>query len=172
MSIKPGKYFTVSMPCKPYIQKYAEVLFGNPVPAHNNSTIGCFVKACLEKNFYSSYTFTQSFIDAHYTGRLQMQISEWQFARVGHSLSTEKVKEINRFLENMFEEHMFMYVGVHHKDGETERKKVIDHFASMHNIATEVDITLEALVKTEYRQRKKVRRIVERQTPQLALFFS
>lgn len=155
--MRSAKYHNVYLPCKTYIRKYITSIYGDPVPAYNRSSLGCYINRCLEKKSYTNRMLTASFTDQYFTDKLTIQINPWQFAHIGFDFSAEKVKELNWFMENMFEEHLFLYVDAHMTE-HTERKKLIDAFASQYGIVTEVDITLEALVKTEYRMRKKVAR--------------
>ena len=76
---------------------------------------------------------------------------------MGYDFPDAKVVEINQFLESRFEEHMFMWVDARAVPGK-QRKKLIEKFVEKHGISVEEDISLHALVKTEYRMRRELER--------------
>jgi hypothetical protein len=152
------KYFSVKLPCKPYIKRYCISLHGDPVPANNRTSLGCFASACLTKERYTNRSYTDSFIHKYYTENLRFQVSAWAWTRLGFDFPTAKVIELNQYLESRFEEHLHQWVDVRYREGKTERRRLIEEFAESYGIELEEDISLDALVKTEYRMRKAIER--------------
>lgn len=147
--------YTVFLPCRPYIRKYVAAKFGYPVPAYNKSTIGNFLQICLEKERYTERAYTDSFIHQNFTAALCIQVSAFVWVNYGFDFSTAKIVEINQFLKAMFFEHLHDWVEARNLPG-TDRRYLIEEFAEMHGIELEEDISLDALVKKEYRIRRAI----------------
>lgn len=159
--MKNTKYHTVYLPCKPYIRKYILSRYGYPFVATNKTTFGSFVNLCLEKNIYTNEALYQPVLTKHYTEKLAINISNWQFVRIGFDFSPEKVIELNRFIEAMFEDHLCDFVSVKFGVVPDTRKELINAFAKMYNIEPEYDISMNALVKIEYRRRQEIEKARE-----------
>lgn len=152
--MKATKYLKVSIPCKTYIKKYITTLYGHPVQATIKHSLGCMINLCLDKNIYLDNRISESFIHKYYNDELIVHVNKWQFQRAGFSVSPGKAHLINKFMEDLFEVHLFQFVDAGVCSGR-ERKSCIDQFATLHHIETEIDITFDALKKIEYRTRKK-----------------
>ena len=152
------KYFTVHLPCKPYIKKYASHRFGSPLLCKTQNPVTNYLNACLVKERYTEHKYSKSFIHANYTASITFSVSGWVFSHVGFDFPTGKVIEINQFLENMFFEHLFEWCDVRYIPGKNERKALIEQFAERHGIDLIDDISLEALVKKERRMRDAIDR--------------
>ncbi|MGN6293783.1 MAG: hypothetical protein ACTHMV_13650 [Chitinophagaceae bacterium] len=150
------KLYTIKVPTKTYLRKYATVKYGTELKY--NSTLGIILLSFLEKKVFST-----KMNEADVNTRLQymndflvftssIKTAGWK----GLHLSQDKVIAINRFLESNFVEEMHSYC-CRHKKNQTWRPgidKAIHSFAEQYGIIVDVDITFDALKKSEYRYRR------------------
>lgn len=148
----------ITIPCKRYIRKYIEAVYGDPVRITNHSLIGIYIYALIEKKFYDSrnndFSNSESFTEKHYNDKLTMLVSNFVFFNIGCDLSPQRALAVNRFFEEKFEDHLYMYCDAYVRNGEW-RKTAIEDFAERYNIDLEIDITFDSLKQTEYRLRRK-----------------
>jgi hypothetical protein len=161
------KYFTVTLPCKPYIKKYVGAVYGDPFRADHSTPLGCYINIALEKKNYENRNISNSFVYTGMNDKIAIQLNRWQFTGLGYSFSNESVKVINRFLEEQFEEdlykHCYLYVinNANFSQRNNGLKDAINMFCQLHNITTipdigeTQDISMDGLVKKERRARAK-----------------
>jgi len=156
------KSFTFRLPVKKYIQKYLTTLHGPAIPAVMDTDIGFVVlntlssrlegKVCRGYNnqfknpWQSSITFTVPF---HY------------FYLTKKELSIYTCILLNRYFENKFEQELSTFVEKKLLQG-LKIKAAIESFASFYNIEIDTDISADALIKMEYRYRKKNEELILR----------
>lgn len=153
--MKKATYHLVDLPCRPAIKKYITAVFGDPAFASNKTILGLQITASLSKERYTYRDFNEIFLRPIYTDKIQIRISHWQFENLGFDFSDEKIIELNQFMECLFEQHLCDWVSARMVQG-AERKSLIEEFCALHNISLDIedgDISLEALIKTEYRKR-------------------
>lgn len=162
--MKNVRYHCISLPIKSYIRKYAESVFGSPVKADHSTSLGCFINACLEKNVYSNRHLAENFIYKDVTDKLPILINSWQFNALGFDFSDDKVIQLNRFLENVFEEDLFRFCQSYIDPSKRYKgfREAIEKFCSRHKIELEIDVTFDAIKKIEYRKRKKIEDLHQR----------
>lgn len=155
--LKQPKYITVKLPCKPYIRKFVEALYGNPVRADHSTNLGCIINLTLEKTIYENRQFRNP-VHKDIRDSISVLINHWQFQRLGFDFSNENILVINRILENSFEESLYQFVRNHVKEGVRFKgyKEAIEQFADSYGIEIEEDISYEGLKKKEARFRNKV----------------
>lgn len=149
------KHYLVTLPCKTYIRKYIQCIYGNPVKATFEHSLGIMINLSLSKDIYLDRKLSNSFIHKHYTDKLPIIVNRWQWDRLGFDIQNGKIHLINLFMENLFKEHLFMWVdsGVQiHR----ERRLLIEQFAALNFIETDEDISFDALKKMEYRKRREL----------------
>jgi len=149
------KYYLVKVPCKRYIRKFITSIFGDPVKADRSSSVGCFLNSILTKNTYESRNIGDVFDTKYMHDHIPFMINKFQFTHIGFDVPKDKVLELNRYLENMFEEMLYSYCHVR-IDINPERKKLIEEFVRLYKIEVDEDISMDALVKMEYRFRKGI----------------
>lgn len=108
------KYFTVSIPCKAYIAKYVKFLHGSKViRADQYTTVGFCVKMCLEKKVYESRNISNSACHRGMDDSITIQINRFLYIGVGFGINTESILQINKFLEQQFQEALFVHCSAH-----------------------------------------------------------
>lgn len=177
------KTFTFRLPVKKYIQKYLTTVYGETIPATMDTEIGFLVLNTLGSRIsaqvsrgYNSQLFATNKADVTFT------LSYHYFYLTKKEVTTQTGILLNRAFEAMFEEDLCRYVDAYYQAGKLiqdtidqlaghwrarqemmasienidySRQKYILKFANFHNIDLEKDITLDALIKMEYRRRKK-----------------
>lgn len=156
-------YKYIKIPCKTHIRKFVKRKYGSPLLVDTQSLVGFFVFGLLGKEpyFYRNIDLSNDFLGKHYDDELILVISNHWFKNVGHSFSPEVLHALNRFLENQFLEQMYSYCEAYGKIGR-ERKDAIRDFMDIYDILEEVDVSMEALVKAEYRLRKRLEKLEEK----------
>lgn len=151
------------MPCKRYLAKFAHSLYGSPIPANSSSFIGLFIEFALTKNRYGSRS-PECF--KHLDGHLQVQLSRWQFDRIGFDVAPEHALAVNSILDDLFCQHLYIWV-VRHTNPNVRysgTKEAMLSFADRHGIIVDddqEDISFEALKKKEYRTRMRLESSVD-----------
>lgn len=132
-------------------------LYGTPVFANNRTPLGCFINAALDKNIYAS----RHDLQFSPTDTLIVIINEWQFHRIGYDIPRDKAIHINRFLEASFDKDLYTYCQANIRQHSRYRgyALAIEAFAQLHDIDIDIDITFDALKKSEYRYRKRHQRL-------------
>ncbi len=146
--------FTFTVPVKTYIKKYLLGQFGDPLIINLDTDIGFLIlttitsrleaKACkgLLDNWKKRYNDSISFkIPFHYFSLSKKQVSPTTYAL------------LNRYFENKFKEDMCRYVD--DRRGLSD-KKIIELFIQQYDIVLDEDISVDALLKSEYRLRQKI----------------
>jgi hypothetical protein len=150
----PLSAYTVDMPCKGYIRKYYNCLYGNPMPLTYDSDFGDTILTKMSTSPLSRVNkkiLTISFKDLN--SQLKFQLPMDMLYRVEDQLTEQQIYYINRYLENIFETDLCMIVSIASVFG-IEKKIAIERFAAKFGIQLEEDVTYEALQKKEYRYRK------------------
>ncbi len=152
--------FTVTIPAKAHIAKYAAVRYGSPVRISNRTTLGALMIGLLNKpQFNSCYASQKKNIRfLHFNSRIQFiaDIRDWHI--IGTSLSDEHIIQVNTFLENDFADRLcvFVWSQTNHQARYRGIDKAIQQFADHMSISIGTDITFEGLKKMEYRRRKEL----------------
>lgn len=152
--------FTVTIPAKAHIAKYAAIRYGSPIRIANTSTIGSLLIGLLNKpGFHSERSLYKKDIRFKYfTSNIECiaDIADWY--KIGSSLSDEHIIQVNTFLENDFADRLsvFVWSQMQHNSRYKKINEAIEQFALYYKINIDVDITFEGLKKMEYRRRKEL----------------
>lgn len=150
------KYISISVPVKPHIKKYIHALYGQVIVVSFKTFIGINIYSLLEnKNFNKSRQGKRFMkVKAHlFTEKLSIRISEDLLYRTGLVIPIEKSAVINNMYEQMLSENLYTFCEAY-KMAKIERQQAIEDFCKRYKIDIDVDITFDALSKTEYRHRK------------------
>jgi hypothetical protein len=152
--------YTISIPAKPHIARFAHIRYGNPIWLNADSTLGILISALLNQSAYRS-KFTLSDRDLRFkylTASIQCAapLSEMLRGKC-FALSTDHVLAVNQFLENDFEERLYFYC---QRQANWQKRRAgidaaIESFADFYGIQLDEEITFDGLKKMEYRFRKK-----------------
>lgn len=147
--------YTLGVPTKCYIRKYFNCLYGTPLQLSYKSDFGDTILTKLQTSpimaRVNKKELAIAFKDFNDTLTLQLPID--MLHRMETELNQQQIYNINRYLENVFETDLCMFVACASFFG-IERKISIERFASMHRITIDEDVTYEALKQKEYRFRK------------------
>lgn len=157
--------YYIEVPCKPYIKKFAGQLYGSPVKANSYSTLGHIFVISLEKNLYDNRWMKEKDIAAFeksHPSKLSFEITYWQFTHIGTDIGRSSVLQINRFLENVFDDFLYSYVSTRLKKKRYKgTKSRLLEFAEEYGLVVALDpqddgdITIDALLKKYNRFGKK-----------------
>lgn len=179
------KSFTFRLPVKRYIQKYLVSKYGESIPVEMDSDVGFVVLQTLASRVDGKVSrgYNNQF-GSPIQDTVTFHIPYYYFYLTRKEISPQTIILLNRYFENKFEEDLCNYVhsinlafrikksivenmagktGLtsrhlleeHGGLGEFSRKQAIIQFVQSHGIEIEDDITLQNLVKMEYRFRKK-----------------
>lgn len=150
------KSFSISIPTKPYLKKYIETVYGNPVNFSTKDYFGMTIALSLKKPIRNKEgqpvkkmrfdSFTSNFI---------LKASTSWFGHSDYNLAVDENQAltVNKLMEQKFEEDLYNFctqlslVGV-------ETKDALHLFCEQYNLEIDEDIAFEALKKKEYRYRK------------------
>jgi hypothetical protein len=150
----PLSSYTIDVPCKGYIKKYYNCIYGDPVPLSHASDFGDTIltkMAATPLSQVNKKILNIAFRD--FDQQLKFQLPLDTFYRIDVRPTEQQVYGINRYLENVFETDLCMIVTCAGIFG-VEKKRAIERFAEKFGIRLEEDISYEALQKKEYRYRK------------------
>lgn len=163
------QHYTIQLPCKPYIKKFAAHLFGDPVKADSKTTLGIIIVQSIEKNVYESRNIREWYYRMFMKERpalLDIHINQFQFTAIGNELPRASLLVVNRFLENSFDEFLYLYTSAHIDEEKryNGKEQALIRFAEKYGLEVAVDadddgdITLDALKKKEnrFRSRQKI----------------
>lgn len=152
----PPTTFTLSIPCKSYIRKYFNFVYGMPVALNHTSDFGDTILTKMATTPLSRVSKRVLNIPERkedFSDELKFSLPKDTLYRINTELTEQQVHSINRYLENVFETDLYMIVACASVFG-IEKKLAIERFAERHRIRIDEDITYEALQKKEYRYRK------------------
>ena len=152
-------WFTFHLPVKSYIKKYLVSNYGDPIILTLNSDIGFIVLNTLSSRLETKLTRgCKGCIDIfqnRYTDKVIFRIPYHYFSITKKEVEASTVYLLNRYFENSFEKEMYKFVSDKNNQ-HFSRKKRLELFIGHYNIEIETDITADALIKAEYRYRKKI----------------
>lgn len=164
-----ARTFTVTIPAKAHIAKFAAVRYGSHIRISNKSTIGALMVGLLQKPKFDSGHPNRSknvrFIHFNSHIKFVADIADWY--KIGSTLSDDHIIAVNTFLENEFSDRLavFVWAQTNHSNRRKGIEKAIQQFANLYNIDTDIDITLDGLIKMEYRRRKYLQQSLPHLSP-------
>lgn len=150
--------YTVIIPTSPYVKAFTAKFYGDPIEINNKTTIGSFLIGTLSKKTIDVKCIREKkdIRFKFFIAQLQC-IAPWsQMDNYGYHLTENHIIQINRYLENIFEEKLYHYV--QHRIKQNSRyagyDKAYESFIEDYNLPESV--TVELLKQIEYRFRKKL----------------
>lgn len=150
------QFFSIHLPVKGYIKKYLQQKYGCPLT--------------LSANDVFSDVFTAMLLVPLPVRSPRCQLDQ-QLNRLDHKLSVKmpidllyrmpsepnqhSTYRLNKYFENMFREEFCENVDRLVQFAALERQVAIEHMATRYHLEIDVDTTLDALKKMEYRYRKE-----------------
>jgi hypothetical protein len=162
---KTNRLYTICIPTKAYLKKYIQVeygtIVGTPIKLDYLTTLGTLILCLLEND-----DFSINMNNSKKESRIQYMNDEINFTAPlntmrykGHSLSKDRIIAINRHIENEFIRELSFYCKTNLKNRAWRPgiKEAIYSFCEKYGIDVEIDVTFEALKKSEsrYRERKE-----------------
>ncbi len=157
------KHYSVLIPTSSHLKKFLSVEYGNPVKLDNGSLLGVVVISLLSKDgFHVALKPKEKSQQMQgYNVSVSCSAPMSMMKDYGHSLSMDKVIQLNRFYEKLFYEKLFLFV--QHRLNKSKRKMgvqdAIVEFCDYYDIELDNEISYDALKKAEYRYRKNQNKI-------------
>lgn len=152
-----SKSFVVNVPVSPYILKFATLRYGYPIKLDNSTLLsGAIISLLGKENFNTRMPLHKKNLQyKHYIASLQFVAPISIMRNLGFSLTHDQAIQVNRHLEADFEERLHIYVA-QNINSETRRcgyQKAVEQFAAFYGIDIDRDISLDGLMKIQYRYR-------------------
>lgn len=151
--------YTVTLPVKPYVQKYINTIEGGEQIKFDAKNMFCMIiRAYLENS--NKCGLNSQDMEAHLKTRnkqIKIIVPMKRMGDVGHTIKPDNAVLINRFLEDVFKKAFISFV----KDFTKKEGRYRDYkdayyaFAESYKIVIDEDITFDALQKMDYRSRQK-----------------
>jgi hypothetical protein len=152
-------YFNVKFHTKPYLKKYFEAMYGDPLIFTTNNLFGVVFASLLERPL----ELKQS------PDKLRMRVDVYeQLMEVhcpinfltrniyGFEVKAEHVISLNKLFEERFDEDLFRFCFPFGLTNGIERKEALELFCNAYGLEIDVHITWDALKQKEYRFRKNM----------------
>jgi hypothetical protein len=153
-----SRIYTVTIPTSPYVKAFISQLYGDPIRINNKTTIGSFLIGTLSKTSMPAKHSQESrdirfkfFIDS-----LTCVASLSDMPVYGFRLTENHIIQINRYLENIFDEQLYFYVQrrINASSRYAGYDKAYEAFITEYNMPE--NVTMDLLKQIEYRFRKKI----------------
>ena len=154
-------YYSIALPCKPYMKKYLQSLYGKPLIFDRENYFGTSLLGYLQRKFFTrqaasiSYRHFDNFSDVipvHMPGWWQKQ------THFPTDIPDGNVIYINKHFEERFEEDLVKFVMSLAMVG-VPIKISLEAFCQMHDITFDEDITYEAIKQKHYRAAKNFKKL-------------
>ena len=155
---KPKKSVTIQLPTKPYLKKYIQAQYGNPVNFSTKNYFGLTVAISLKKPLRSQDSPAAKRIRFDsFTSSINIKAAPSFLSHYDYdlSISENQALTVNKLIEAKFEEELYQFCTALHLVG-IETKDALQAFCNKYNIEIEEDIAFDTLKKKEYRFRKEV----------------
>jgi hypothetical protein len=147
----PMESFSVTVPCKSYVAKYFNKVYGEFIPLDHRSD---FADTILTKMVTTPLAQINNRLYnlevKHYDSKLKFKLKADFYFRVEPSLTTKQIYNINRYLENVLESDLFIVVCMAQCFG-VQNKTAMRAFCDKYDIILDEDISLSALKQAFYR---------------------
>jgi hypothetical protein len=161
----PAKQYTVRVPVKPYLKKYAQTFHGAQVQLNYNNVLGTLVLCLLtnDAHFINMNSRKKEIRLSSMTAEIECVAPIGTMRYKGFSLTPDKTISISRWLEYSFATDLHRYVQQHieKRDWRPGIDQAIENFAKLCGIDLDEDISFAALQKCEYRHRKKLEKSLQ-----------
>jgi hypothetical protein len=147
--------FSVTVPCKSYVAKYFNKVYGETIPLDHRSDFGDTILTKMVTTPLAQINNKLYNLEVkHYDSKLKFKLKTDFYFRIETSLTTKQIYGINRYLENVLESDLFIVVCMSQCFG-IPNKTAMRVFCEKYDIEIDEDISLDALKKSFYRFRKK-----------------
>lgn len=147
------KEFTITVPCKTYIRKYFNYIYGEEITLNHGDDFSDTILSKISHKPYVRLSKQDLNIAFRYnTDKLIFKLPIDFFYRAENELNEQMIYSINRYLQNIFETDLFIIVNIGAAFG-VEKRISCEVFARKHNLVIDKDITLDAMIQAEYRER-------------------
>lgn len=197
------KSFSFRLPVKKYIQKYLTAMHGETIPAVLETDIGFMILMILSSRLETKVRngFLDQW-GKRYNTHITFTVPIYFFYLTKKEISPSICYLINRHFENRFEADLCRYIENYQEAGEIRKsavesfansvgaytrnlitkhadsrkyviKNAIKDFCQIYNIEIDTDISMDALLKMQYRNRKKkVEKSIPKSSDDFSLFKS
>jgi hypothetical protein len=150
-------WFTFNLPAKTYIKKYINTLYGDPIIVDLKTDIGFLILCTLTSRLDSKHSrgCNLDLSLKRYSDKIVFKIPFHYFSIAKKEVSPATFFLLNRFFENKFDHDLHRFVTAN-KVTKGDIKKNIELFLGRYNIESDIDISYDALKKSEYRYRKSL----------------
>jgi len=155
---KPKKSVTIQLPTKPYLKKYIQAQYGNPVCFSTKNYFGLTVAISLKKPLRSQDSPAAKRIRFDsFTSSINIKAAPSFLSHYDYdlSISENQALTVNKLMEAKFEEELYQFCLALYMVG-IETKDALQAFCNKYGIEIEEDIAFDTLKKKEYRFRKEV----------------
>jgi hypothetical protein len=150
------QYFTVKLLTKPYLKKYLQALYGDPLIFTSKNFFGSILIGLLDKTSPSgeSKKVLRLRLDK-FTTSLVVYCPMWFLKehKYGFNISEAHMIAMNKLFEQRFTEDLFKFCHVLNMCG-IDLEDALEEFCKQYNIELDVDATMDGLKQKEYRYRK------------------
>lgn len=157
------RYVKFSIAIKPYVKKYIEVKYPQPIKLSTKTTIGHILFSILEKHT-NPFKESKDILYIRYqllSDRIIMLLPT-NAAHIHHNefkASEPKSILINNFFEKKIREELFSFCDLHSTLKLTQRQ-AIEVFCKNYNIQLGIDIKFDAMRQAEFRYRKSFKKSI------------
>jgi hypothetical protein len=159
-------YFNVTIRTKPYLKKYLQTLYGDPIIFTTRNLLGIIIAPLLKRpvKFQHSTEVLQKrafkFAD---TLEIKCHKRFIRHRKFGIFINDRQAISVNLFFENQFREDLWKFCRLM-SFLDVEITDAIEEFCTIHGIVIDEDITMDAIVQKE----RRFRRLIEENAPQLS----
>lgn len=150
------QYFTVKILTKPYIKKYLQAIYGDPLVFTTKNFFGSILIGLLDKSSPSreSKKVLRMRLDK-FTTTLEVYCPTWFLRehKYGFNISEAHMVAMNKLFEQRFTEDLYKFCHVLNICG-VNLDDALEEFCRCHKIELDVDATMDGLKQKEYRYRK------------------
>lgn len=145
----PAARFKVTIPCKPYVRRYVELLYGQPADLRECQDLYKLFRNAMQKpstrrnNQYENQSLST------YSSFIEIYISQDDFYRYGWEMSLTNVVSFNKTIESTVKAFMLLSVAVYHSMGLSYHES-IKRFQENFNMG-EIHWPFESIKKYFYR---------------------
>lgn len=165
------QFFTVHLPVKGYIRKYLQSTYGADIHIPSSNTFSDVVLSMLATKLHCKLgkLHLDQQLNRH-TDKIRVRLSGDLFYQLPREVSDHSKIRINRYFENLFKEEFCKTVSMMVDFQGMEIKKAIETAADKFGIEIETDISMDALLKMEFRYRTNLKKSIAEMSGQNLLF--
>lgn len=141
----------IEVPCKPLVKRYIHNRYGCPVQFPQND----FLYTLLQNLMVRHETRNDAAINIqYYTCTVDLPITFRDYDNYGNELTLTAIRHINQTIQDIIEEHLYLFISFYHRIAGMQIKDAIATFRQIYNIEEE-DYKTDAIIKFYQRERKR-----------------